>query len=777
MAPAPNAPAAMLRILDRYVIREVLPPFLLALLVFTFLLILQPIMDQAEALLAKGVPALDVARIIFTLVPQALGISIPVALLVGLLVAFGRMSSDREAVAFLACGISLWRLLRPVALLATLATGVTLYVLIVAIPDANQRFREITYRIVATRAEGDVKPRIFFEDFPGKVLYVGDVAQNGSWQDVFLADTSQVGWPVVYVAEQGHLVLDRDARRVELVLETGTRHSEETVLEFQSQTISLDPASVFPRAGPARAVQEMTIAQLEAQIADKRRNGLSPHTEIMALQQKFSIPVACLVFAVIALALGVTSRKDGKLAGFVVGIGVVFLYYVIMYTAEALTKGQWLPAEISRWTPNLVLGPLGVAALVWRSRWADRRLPFRLPAWLPRPAPGSPVSRTTMMANGRRVAVVVRVPRLDAPRPTILDRYVARLFLRVVVLAFAGLLSLVYIAAFIDRSSYLFKGQASGLLLLRYFWYETPQFIYWVLPLAVLLGTIATVGLLTRNSELTVMRACGISLYRTALPLMVMALIGSGVLFALEESILAASHRQADAIDRTIRGRPPRTMSVANRNWLVGKSGEIYHYALYDTASTSLFDLTTYEFDAEGHNLVRLTAARRAMYERGGWMAAAGWTRRYRGPGSRLEAETERFERRQIRLEAPDYFETELTSADMMTFRELRDHIQDLRASGFNVVPYLVQLQRKLAFPFVTVIMALLAVPFGVTTGRRGALYGIGLGIALALTYWLLTSVFGAIGTAGLLTPVLAAWAPNLVFGAGAVYLILTVRT
>ncbi len=766
-------------ILDRYVIREVLPPFLLALLVFTFLLILQPVMQYAEALLAKGVAMADVARIIWTLVPQALGIAIPVALLVGLLVALGRLSGDREAVAFLACGVSLWRLLRPVALLGLATTAATLYVMIRAIPDANQTFREITYRIVAARVEGEIKPRVFFEDFPGKVLYVGDVTENGRWRDVFLADTSKPGWPLVFVAEAGHLILDRDSRRVEMVLEHGSRHTEDDVIEFGAQTISLDPDSVFPRSGPSRDIQEMTITQLEEQIGTKESQGLSAHNEIMALQQKFSIPVACLVFAIIGLALGVSSRKDGKLAGFVVGIGVVFLYYIIMYTSEALTKGLWLPADISRWMPNLILGPLGLAALVWRSRYADGRLPFRLrlPRWLPRPPARPAVTRTTTAANGRRVAVVVRVPRMDAPSLTILDRYVARLYLRVVLVAFAGLLGIVYIAAFIDRSSYLFKGQATGLMLLQYFWYETPQFVYWVLPLAVLLATLATVGLLTRNSELTVMRACGISLYRTAAPLVVMALVASGVLFSLEESILAAAHRQADAIDRTIRGRPPRTMSVANRNWLVGKSGQIYHYVLYDRASRSLYELTTYQFDAERHDLSRLTAARRASWTNGVWYAFDGWTRQYRGPGSKLEAETERFARREAPVDAPEYFETELASADMMTFSELRAHIQDLRTSGFNVVPYLVQLQRKVAFPFVTLIMTLLAVPFAVTTGRRGALYGVGLGIALALTYWLLTSVFGAIGTAGLLTPLLAAWAPNLVFGAGAVYLILTVRT
>ena len=95
----------------------------------------------------------------------------------------------------------------------------------------------------------------------------------------------------------------------------------------------------------------------------------------------------------------------------------------------------------------------------------------------------------------------------------------------------------------------------------------------------------------------------------------------------------------------------------------------------------------------------------------------------------------------------------------------------------FNVVPYLVELHRKLAFPFIALIMALIAVPFAVTTGKRGAMYGIGAGIVLAITYWAAISVFAGIGAAGLISPLLAAWAPNLVAGSFAVYLLLTVRT
>src|SRR6476619_2898846 len=177
----------MFRIIDRYIIRELILPFLLGLVVFTFLLMIQPLADYSEQLISKGVSWQIVIRVLTTLVPQALAVTIPMSVLVGLLISFGRLSADRESVAFQACGISIYRLLRPVLLVALLAWTATSYIMFVAVPTANQTFREIIYGVVSARAENEIKPRVFFEDFPNRVLYVRDTPTGSSgWLDVFL---------------------------------------------------------------------------------------------------------------------------------------------------------------------------------------------------------------------------------------------------------------------------------------------------------------------------------------------------------------------------------------------------------------------------------------------------------------------------------------------------------------------------------------------------------------------------------------------------------------
>lgn len=782
----------MLRTIDRYVIREILPPLFLSLLIFTFILEILPVMDQLESLVSKGVSWPVAGRILLTLIPQALGLTIPMAVLVGLLIGLGRLSSDREAMAMLACGVSPYRLLRPVMIVAGVAGLATLWVMIRAIPDANQSFREITFEVISKQVESDIQPRVFYTYFPGWVLYPRDVPTGGGgWKDVLVADTRDAGNVVVYLARRGRLALDRAQQRVDMVLEDGTRYSQtagkgevETYRFPKELIVAIDPQSVFPRITLQRGVNEMRIPELRRQIEEKERAGLSPHPEILAIQQRFSFPIACLVFGVIGLALGLSVARESKVAGFVVGIAVIFVYYVLLYVSEALTKGHMLDPYVSRWVPNLILLPIGIAALVWRARWAQGRFPIPLPVgfavvrpfW--RRAPDAEAAQARpgpAPARGRsdRVRVVIRVPRMRWPGPGLLDRYVIRLYLRTTGLSFLALMGLFYISTVLDRSDKVFKGQATAGMLLQLLVFYTPQYVYFVIPIAALLSVLVTFGLLSRTGELTVMKACGISLYRAALPLVVLGLVWSAALFGLEQQTLARANRRAETLDSAIRGRPPRTFSTLNRRWVVGREGDIYHYGFYDPDRNALTKLAIYRPDPRRWTLASETHANEAIYRRGAWQATSGWEQRFSTDPPAWEA----FDRRRLDLESPDYFETEQPVAEMMTVPQLRTYINELSASGFNAIPLSVELQRKLAFPLVTVVMTLLAIPFGTTTGKRGTLYGIGIGIVIALLYWVTGSAFAAIGKAGLLTPVLAAWAPNILTAGVAASLILRTRT
>ena len=779
----------MLSIIDRYILRETLRMVFLSLLVFTFILMIDPIMSVAQTLITKGVDGWTIARLMLTLVPQGLGVTIPMAVLIGLLMGLGRLSGDRETVALQACGISIYRMLRPVAVLGAVAMAATTYVLIVAVPDANQAFREIIFRTMATRAEDEVKPRVFYDGFSGIVLYVRDVdIQGTAWSEVFLADNTDPENPQVYIAEEGRVIIDRENRVVDIVLTAGSGHRVDLedpgtydVHRFTENVIRLDPDTVFPAGVLGRGLREMTIPELQAQVARIQGQGGAPHNEIIEIHTRFSLPVACLAFAIIGLALGVTSRKDGKLASFALGIGVIFAYYIIMYSARALAKGAIVSPHLAMWLPNIILGGGGAALLIWRARSAERRVSFGL-SFLGRQST-APVPAGTPRGGTRASAMAGpgKGLRIGAGWSgggvfSLLDRYVGRQYLKIVLLTFVGLLGIFYIATFVDLSDKLFKGETTVLLILEYFWYGTPQFVFYVLPISVLVATLVTVGMLTKSSELTVMKACGISLYRVSLPLLLFSVLWSGVLFGMSETFLSEANRRAEGIRHVINGNPAATFDLLDRRWLVSPDGTtIYHYVHFNPERVELNAVTTYRFAHDDWRLVERTYATQAVFN-DGWQGREVWRREFgddRGPGA--------FERSEHRgmswIDPPEYFTTEQPEAERMSYQALTRYINELEASGVDVVALRVALQRKVAFPFVTLILTLIAIPFAVTTGRHGAMYGVGIGIILAFSYWLVASIFAAIGSAGLLTPLLAAWTPNVLFGGSAVYLLLAVRT
>jgi LPS export ABC transporter permease LptG/LPS export ABC transporter permease LptF len=757
-----------MKIIDRYVIRQLLMPFGIGLLVFTFLIMLRPLQDYAEDLVAKNIPVPMIGWLMVMLVPQALALTIPMSLLVGLLIGFGRLSADREFVAMQACGIGLKRLLIPVGFVSIFSLVVTGYIWFYGYPTANATFLDTMVEVMAQRAEGNVRPHVFYREIPNMMLYVRDVPPSGDgWDGVFLADTTP-GRESTFMARHGRIAINREKRTVDIVLQDTIRRSLNPdgydVTRYDQFILSIDPASVLPvRSAATRGLPEMTVAELQAAAAAKEKEGISSHNEWVAIHQKYAIPFACVVFGVIGLALGATHRRDGALGSFVLGLVVVFAYYIPLYMGPQMVKGDIIPPWLAAWLPNIILGALALALFVWRERVADQ--PIRLPAFFQR--------------------------RLSKPRTAgqsgifgflrILDRYVTTMYVRVLMLSAASLMAVFYISTFIDRADKLFKGTATPRMLMDYFWYVTPQYIYYVIPLAVLLATLITVAVLTRNSELIVMKACGVSLYRIALPMFVCACLAAGVIYAMDRSVVGPYFEQAERLRMAMSGQGTAPLNPLSFGWIQGTNDDLYFFRMYDPKDHRLVNLTRYEFSRGMTQLVRHTFAEEASFVgpapdgRGEWRISQGWTREFGADGKVRNPVTFSGEVREF--ETPATYGIEQPDPKFMRLGDLQRYTERMIAGGYNMFKQQVWVARRNAFPFVTIIMTLIAVPFAVTVGRGGAMAGIAVGIGLALVYWVSISIFAALGGGGLIAPVLAAWAPNMLFGAGALYLLLTVRT
>jgi LPS export ABC transporter permease LptF/LPS export ABC transporter permease LptG len=790
-------------LLDRYVCAEILPPTGLGLLLFTFILLLQQITLLTGILIARGADLSTILRLFLNILPSILAITIPMAFLLGVLLAFGRLASESEIVALRASGVSPAQLLRPVVALSAAAGLLTFYVLAVAVPRANQTYRQVFYALVLSKAKTGVKPRVFNDELiPGMVLYVSDIpAATGDWQNLFIADARSPGKPQVILAQSGRLVISERARSVELHLEHGVIHAYQPQLperyeitRFRTWDSPLPFEQFFPQLPLSKGDRELTLPELLARIRELARAGRQEETAPFRVEvhKKFAIPAACLVFGLLGLGLSLGSKKEARSAAFGLSIAVIFVYYVFIRLGEQAGDTGAVAPFLAMWTANVVLGALAVFLLVLNHREAafDPLDPWHYRRWLPRVS-RAPLAAAAARTPGRRAAVVLRIPRLRFPIrfPSLLDRYVARQFLAHLALVAIGFWVIFMLVEFMDLVDDMRQNRVKGAVLVQYFAFHAPAVLHLIFAVAILVTTLTTFGVLSRRNEITAIKAGGISIYRASVPAVGLGLAGSLFLFGLGEFMLPHTNRVAGERLNVIRGRPPRSSSYLDRHWILGADGRFYNYDyLVEGApspgilapprpgeSFALYGLQVYDVDTARWELRDHLRAVRAAWNGVSYDLERGWRRSRQPDGQYLTRSFEGIRTRE--LEPPSYFRKEEPESDTLDFAALRTHIGVLEALGLDVVKLRVQLHRKLSFPLVSAVMTLIGIPFAFVVGRRGALYGIGLSIVIAIVYWTVLSVFEALGNNALLPPLLAAWAPNLLFAAAGLYLMLTLET
>jgi LPS export ABC transporter permease LptF/LPS export ABC transporter permease LptG len=818
-----RAQAARPRLLDAYIVTEMLAPTAIGLLVFTFVLLIDQIPRLLAVLVARSADLETIVRVFVNLLPSILAVTIPMAFLLGVLLAFGRMASDSEIVALRAVGVSPSRLLAPVLMMAAAMTAVTFYINAIALPAANQAHRELVFKLVVSKARTDVRARTFTDTLlPGRMmLYVQDIdPQTGLWENLLVHDTRDSREPKLILARTGELVVDREKATVRLELGPGSQHAFKTAdprqyekTRFQAMGWDLPVDEFFPDKRKlllSKGDREMTLPELQERIDALRREGKGGKDWgkfAVEWHKKFAIPAACLVFGVLGLALSLGSRKEARSSAFALSIGVIFVYYVLIRMGEQAGDTGLLSPWLAMWGANILLGAIAGALLVLNHREAafDPLDAAHYMSWVPKVRRArAPVAEPAALAlptdlRPRKAVVVVRIPRLTLRFPSILDRYIARSWVSNVALVMLAFASIYVLGEFMDLIDDIQQNRVKGKTLGLYYAYHLWQIGFTVAPIAVLVGVLVTLGLLARRNEITAMKAGGVSVYRAAGPVLGMGVLASLALYGLQEFVLPATNKVAAAHFNVIKGRPPQSSDQFDRRWLVASDDRFYNFdyivqrdqppahGVAEPAGRggdfSVYGLSIYDVEPQKWDLRERTFVSRASWIPGSrsYELENGW-RRTTGAQSAYQP----FLHRRVRaigrdpggeLEPPPYFRREEKPSDTMGFRELRAYIASLEARGFDVAKFRVQLHRKVAFPAVGVVMTLLAIPFSFVVARRGALYGIGIAVVMAIVYWAVLSSFEALGNNAYLHPALAAWAPNLIFGAAGLYLILTLET
>lgn len=369
----------MKRIINYYIIREIVSLFLLGIVVFTLILLMGRLIKLTDMVISRGVPLEDVARMIACLMPSFLVFTLPMAFLLAVLMAFGRLSADNEITVMKAGGISLVQLLPPVLICGTVAALLGLTISIYGVPWGNSAFKQLSFQVLKQNVTATVREKIFWDDMPGIVMYTDHYdEERHTLKGVIIYDGRDKDKPLTIFASDGVLggVAGKDDIRI--VLKHGSIHKTGRNDEYQLVNFSeyiMTIAGPDSKGGIGSSELDMGIGDLRRQISDPATPAPDRRKMAAELHSRFALPFASLVFAVLAIPLGIQNRRSGKSAGFSTSIAILLAYYILLSLLRTLVEKGDLPALVGLWLPNILFLALGW----WLLRMASLERNFQLP--------------------------------------------------------------------------------------------------------------------------------------------------------------------------------------------------------------------------------------------------------------------------------------------------------------------------------------------------------------------------------------------------------------
>jgi LPS export ABC transporter permease LptF/LPS export ABC transporter permease LptG len=772
-----------MRILTRYILREVTAHALIGAAIFTFVLFTRDLGHILELVVRASAPLPSVAEIFSFTVPLALTYTLPMSVLVGILIGLSRLAADSEITAMRASGMGVWSFLRILSIFVVAAWVLALANGVYIAPRSQAALGRLEDRLKGSQVSFEIQPRVFYEGFPKYVLYVQDVktAQGAAvWKGVFMADISDAVNPKITLAREG-IVVSEAPDRLHLHLIDGSEHETDpkdpdhyNIITFEQTDIPIELPSTSNKSDESVPASLMSTPALLQKA--KHADPFSARWYLIEFHRRFALPTACLVLALVGIPLGLSSKKSGKSGGFVLTILLVFTYYVVSLVGVSLARQGRVSPWFGAWLADIAFFVLGLVLLL---RAEKRPIEF---ASL-RTAGNR---RSSLLQNGfirprrenafERVSTRRRV--FSASFPTLLDDYVLRDFFVYLGMILSTFLVLVLVFTLFELLGDILRNKIPPVLVAEYLLNVTPYLLYTIAPLVMLLAVLVTFGVMQRSNEITAIKATGTSIYRIITPVIVAAAVVAAALFFADQFYLPHTNKRQEALHNQIKGKPAQTYLRPDRKWIFGQANDIYYYQFFDPDRDQFANISVFQIDKGKFSVTRRIHADRARWadNLNRWEYERGWERTLN------VSAIENYHSFEVATfpdlpETPSYFKKEVKQYSEMNYEELHKYIRDLQQSGFDVVRLRVELNKKLSYPLITLIMAVLAIPFSLSTGKRGAVTGVAIAVGIAVFYTVVSRLFEAMGDLSQLPPALAAWSPDLIFILVGGYLILRVPT
>jgi len=780
-----------MRILSRAIFREVFTSAALGTLLFIFVLFLRTIERLSVLLVKTSAPPVVVARLLMYALPSTIPFALPLGVLVGILIGLSRMSADSEITAMRASGISSKSVARPVLLFAFIALVLTALSSLWLTPLSLHLESKVARNFAAAQLTGNIESRIFDEQFPNTVLYVDNVesgAKQTVWHNVFIADVTpqaeltQRGkdrgeGPRIVVAEEAIPHADPSNNRIILDL----RNFSSTERDKEGKIIKTAASTQFENLQAQKpedlqlnkTVQEMDTGPLYKRVY--RRHDLSHEDYVdsaIELHQRFALPLACVLLGLVGIPLGVSSRKGGKSAAFVMTVLLAFVYFLGFITLIGLARKGSLPVPLAVWTPDAVFAGVGIFLLSHLERPGDHDVA----GWLRRA--GQDLMDRLKVLRFRSSEANSGSKRFGLS-PMIIDGYVLNGFLFYFVVLVIALVALIEVFTFFELLGDMIKNDIGMPTMVDYLWHLAPSLVYQLTPIGTLVASLICFGILTKYNEVTAFKAAGVSVHRLAAPVLIMSFFISGALFAFDHFYIPEANRRQERLRAEIKKKPAATYLRLDRQWIYGEGSRIYNYQSLDPRQGLMSKVNVYELDPKTFAVTRQVSADRARWNSAlhTWVFQNGLSD---DAGDKIDA-YKWFHGSSATFpelsENPSWFVKEEKEYKEMNFEELRSYIHELQASGMNTTPLRVQYYKKFAVPLFALIMAVLSIPFAFIAGNRGAMTGVGISFAIAIAYWTVGTVFEQIGDLNQLPAAMAAWSPDIIFSLAGFYFMARMKT
>lgn len=366
----------MPRILDSYIFKELGAPFIISSGVLSVTLLLSKMLKLVELVVNHGVGITIILKFLFFLMPSFLIYVIPLSFLLSVLIAFNRLSGDSEITAIKTAGINLYRLTRPVVVMAAIAFLLSLYLTLFAFPWANLSAKKLLYDVARTKISTGIKEKTFNDTFDGIVLYADHIAAGeDTLNGVMVSEEKQDEMSNVITANNGVFIVDPESMTVTLRLQNGTLHKtgkqsdKYTHMTFSTYDINLRLKQAdIKNPDKNRSNRELTVMELAKKINEVKKAGKNPSPYIIDMHKRAALPAAVFVFGLLGVPLAIQHVRTSRYRGFIIALVVMLLYYVLSTAFESFGESGKINPIFAVWGSNIIMGICGLYVFYKTSR-------------------------------------------------------------------------------------------------------------------------------------------------------------------------------------------------------------------------------------------------------------------------------------------------------------------------------------------------------------------------------------------------------------------------